>query len=776
MTFYAVGSSIIRKDATDKVTGAAKYNSDFSGPGLLHARLFTSTVAHAWIKSIDISKAQKCPGVRAVITGGDAQILTGPLLEDRPPLARDKVRYYGEPLAVLVADSEAEAEAALPYIKVEYEPLPVVQSPTQALEPQTLLIHENPDTYKHQKNIYPQPHTNIAHQIHTRKGDMAQGWAESEVVVEVNCKLPQSDHIAMETRNVQVEILPDGGVNIWSSTQAPFAIRKEISKFFNIDLGKVVVEAPLVGGGYGGKAPVDLEFLGYLASRAVNGQRVKLANTREEDMVSSPCHLGLEGRVKLGATRDGYLKAAEMTYLVDSGAYTSTGPKMTMAMAANGTGPYHVDNVWCDALCVYTNHPYVTSFRGFGHPEYTFCIERTMEKLAFVLQIDPWELRMKNAILPGHTSPTQVKLTSSNLGNLPECLERVKRLINWDEGQRIELGHGKIRAKGLGCFWKTSSSPTDAHSGAIITFNRDGTMNLNVGAVEIGPATKTTMAQILAEKMKMDTRQIHVEMKVNTRTSPHHWKTVASMSTFMVGNAVLDAAEDVIKQLKATGAIGLRCQPEDLEVAQGRVYLREDPETYLEFTKVVHGFKYTNGNTVGQEIIGRGSFVMPYLTPLDPNTGKGKPGPYWTVGAQAVEVEYDETDYTYRLVKAVTVLDAGKVINPKSAQGVVMGGMCMGLGLGSRESFLYSPEGEVLNTSLRTYKPLRYGENPQYLVEFVETPNLAAPYGARGMGEHGILAMSACLANALSSAAEVDLNELPIIPELIWGTKKGAGK
>jgi CO/xanthine dehydrogenase Mo-binding subunit len=212
---------------------------------------------------------------------------------------------------------------------------------------------------------------------------------------------------------------------------------------------------------------------------------------------------------------------------------------------------------------------------------------------------------------------------------------------------------------------------------------------------------------------------------------------------------------------------------EDLEIEEGRVFLRSDPAVHHVFKDLVHGYQYDNGNSVGGQILGRGSYIMNHLTPLDPKTGKGKPGPGWTVGVQVVEVEYDTKEFTYRLVKAATVIDAGKVINPKTARGLITGGMSMGLGMGSREGYAYGADGVVLDTSLRTYKVMHFGENPEYLVEFVETPQVDGPFGARGLAEHGVIGMPAALANALSSAAQVDLNHFPITLELIWKTKIG---
>lgn len=777
MDTIAIGVSIQRKESWKKVTGTAKYNNDYIIPGILYAKMLTSAYAHARIKSIDTSAAMNAKGVRAVLTGKDYPVLCGVEIIDCPPLAIDKVRYFGEPVAVVVADSEQDAMSAAKMIKVEYEPLPVINSVREGLASNAVLIHENLAQYKIiQENVRPEPNTNIAHHVKIRKGDMAKGWAESEVIIEASFYLPQTDHVAMETRNCRTQIFPDGQIVISSATQAPFAIKELISRDFKLEEGLIDVKVPLVGGAFGGKTAVHLETIAYLASKAVGGRMVKLVNAREEDLATSPCGIGLEAKLKFGATKAGIIKAAEITYMLDSGAYSDICPRMAKAMAVDCTGPYNIENLWCDSLCVYTNHPFVTALRGFAHSSYAFCIERMMDKLAFATGIDPLELRLKNAIRPENTSPTQVKITLSNTGDMVKCLEKLKVFINWNEGNRVELGNNKVRVKGIGCFWKTSNSPTDADSGAIITFNSDGSLNLNIGAVEFGPGMKTTLAQILAEKMKMDIKRINVAMDVDTKTSPKHWKTVASMTTFMVGRAVINAADDLINQLRSTASCVLRCPSEELEVAGEKVYLKNDPNNYVLFKDLVYGHMLLNGNGIGRQIIGRGSYVMSHLTKLDPETGQGKPGPAWTVGAQAVEVEFDTKEFSYRILKAATIVDAGKVLNPKSARGVITGGMVMGLGKASREEFRYGTDGAVQNTSLRTYKVIHYGQQPEYLVDFVETPQIDAPYGARGLGEHGIIGMGGALVNALSSAAQIDLNQLPVTPELIWKTKTGGAQ
>ncbi len=769
-----VGVTVIRKEACDKVTGDAKYTDDFISTGVLTAKVVTSTCAHGNIKNLDISEALTIPGIRAILTGENYPLLCGPLLEDRPPLANKKVRYYGEPVALVVADSESSASQAVFHIKVEYEQLQVINSPVEAITQGAFLLHENLGSYKTAvQDIYPEPGTNICDRKQIRKGDIQKGFAESHIILDGHFTLPQSDHIAMETRTAQAKINADGTVFIRSSSQAPHGIRKEVSRVFGLEEGKVVVEVPFVGGGFGGKAPIQLEILAYMASKAVGGREVRIVNSRENDIVTSPCRMGLDATLKMGVSKDGKLKAAHLTYLVDTGAYSDIGPRLAKAIMVDCTGPYNIGNVWCDSLCVYTNHPYVTSFRGFGHPSYTFCIERMMDKLARELQMDPAEFRKINSLMPNHTTPTQVKVTRSNFGDLPLCIDKLKTLINWSEGDRLEIGGDKIRAKGMACFWKTSDSPPDAVSGVFLTFNEDGSINLNCGCVEYGPAMKTTATQILSEKLKMDINRIYVNMDVNTKYTPKHWKTVASMTTYMVGRAVLRAADDVIRQLRSLAAVVLKCPPENLEIEDEKVFLKSDPSIYMKFKDLAHGYQYNNGNSIEGQILGRGSFIMGDINYLDKETGKGKAGPYWTVGAQAVEIEFDTKEYTYRFVKAATVIDAGKVLNPAMADALVKGGMCMGLGLGSRERFTYGSDGKVLDTSLRSYKVMHFGETPEYLVEFIETPQMDSPYEARGIAEHGIIGIPAALGNALSLAAQADLNKLPLIPGTIWRIKNG---
>jgi len=768
-----VGQNVIRKDAWDKVTGRAKFAADTMTMDTLFAALVTSPYAHAKILQVDVSQAEAVPGVIKVVTGEDIDILVGEGIRDRPILAKDKVRYYGEPIAVVIADSPDTARLAAPFVKAAFLPLPVVNSPQEAIQAHAPLVHEHLDTYYTPKHLRPIPGTNIAHHVKIRKGEADKKLPSCPVIHESRVSFPPSDHCAMETRTATVEIRPDGTVCVESSSQVPFIIKSLFSELFDIPQDKIVVTTPLVGGGYGGKSAVQLEFIAYIASRAVGGQKVMLTNRREEDFVTSPVHIGLDATVTIGCDDTGRFIAMKISYLFDGGAYSDKAVDICRAAAIDCTGPYRVDHVFCDAYCLYTNHPYPTAFRGFGHPELTFAVERCIDGLAEKLAMDPTVLRKKNIIQPGDTTPTQSLLNKSRIGNLTACLEKVKALIRWDEGDRIETENHTIRAKGVSCFWKTSNIGPNVSSGALLVFNKDGTVHLDCGVVEIGTGSRSVLAQIAAERLGIDVKDIHVDMTIKTTTTPEHYKTVASRGLWMAGRAVLRAADDALCQLFQIASQVLRVSPDDLRAEGGFIFYQHEPRKRLSFRELAYGYRYPNGNTIGGQVIGRGSFVLPELTFLDPDTGKGNPGPDWTVGAEAVEVEFNPKDDTYKILRAACVIDAGTIINPMYAEGQVRGGMHMGLSFASREGFVFTKDGIVMNNQFRTYKVLRYGENPEYLVDFVQTPSMETAYGLRGIGEHGVIGMPAALAASLSKASGVFINELPIIPELIWRLKRG---
>lgn len=766
-----IGKSVFRKESLEKVTGKAKYTADYLASDALHVEMVKSAYAHANIRSIEIEEAQRLDGVRAIILGDNLPLI-GEEVIDRPPLAVNKVRYYGEVIALVVAETISIAKKAAQLIHIEYDPLPVVNSPLQGLEENAPLLHENLLEYTKDEGIYPVEGTNIINHTKIRKGNIQVGLQEGEVEIESHFSIPLSDHAAMETRAALCEITESGIVRIVTSSQAPYMVKKIISRDFKVETGKVVVETPFVGGGYGGKASVQLEIFAFIASRAVGGRKVRLFNTREEDLAVSPVHIGLEATIQLACTKDGKLIAAKLKYVFDGGAYADKSPHLSTAGAVDCTGPYKIENVWCDALCVYTNHPYPAPYRGFSHGEVHFAFERAMDMLAKKMKLDPLKFRRINAIRPGDTTPTQVLLTSSKVGNVEKCIDRLYEMMEWEKGQLEEISPNKVRVKGIACSWKNSTIGPGVSSGVILTFNSDGSINLMSGLVEIGTGTKTVLAQILAEKMKMNVERIHVKMTVDTQTEPEHWKTVASRGTLMAGRAVMAAADDAIRQLKKMGAIVLRASEDDIEVANETVYVRDNPKKLVPFKDIVYGYTYPNGNSIGGQIVANGSYTLTGLTNLDPETGAGNPGPEWAVAAQGVLIEIDKKTFRYKILKAITVVDIGEVLNYKGALGQIKGAMSMGIAWAGREAFYFDENGRILNPQLRTYRPLRFGEHPKYEVSIIKTPHLEAPFGARGAGEHGLIGIPAAIANALSKAVNHELSRLPLTPESIWRQTK----
>jgi len=768
-----LGVSLRRKDAPDKTTGRTRYTGDFTIPGMLYAAVVPSRTAHGRILAIEADEARTMPGVRGIFTGEDFPELVGLYLGDKPALAHGRVRYFGEPVVAVVADDERTAQAAAASIRVRYEDLPILRNPREAMAPEAPLLHPEMESYVHIPAILPEPGSNVAHHTRIRKGDIDAGFAAAEVTIESEVGFPGKDHAAMEPRIAIAEIRSDGQVVIRSSTQSPYGVRAIMSRVFAIPPGKLTIQVAEIGGGFGGKAGIQLEPLAYLLSRELGGRPVRVLNTREQDIVGSPGGPGIEARVKLGATRDGTLTAAEIEFLFDSGGYADYAVNVSRAAGYASTGPYRIPHVKTDSYCVYTNHPFATAYRGFGHIEMGYAIERAMDRLAEALAIDPIELRRRNAIKAGDTTPAQDVL-DANTGNLAECIARVERHLDWSAGARTQVDQHRVRAKGFSCYWKAPAIPTFTDAGAIVSFNEDGSVNLVTGAVEMGQGIYTGLAQIVAERLEISPDQVHVVQEVMTDRSAHDWTSAASRTLFMVGRAAIAAVDDAVEQIKRVASAPLRAPEEDLAVAGGRVFLRDDPEQGLSLAEVVLGYVYPNGNAIGGPIIGRGKYVARHLSNIDPETGKGRPGLEWTLGAMGVEVEVDTRDGSFRVLRGICSMDVGRVINPALARGQVVGAMAMGIGYSTREAFVFDGRERVLNGSLRDYKLLRYGEHPEYIVDFVETPQGDGPFGARGLGEQGIIGMPGALASAFSRAVGTQVSRLPITPEYLWRTLNDA--
>ena len=772
-----LGSSPVRTDAPAKVRGTLRFTDDLIRPGTLHAAVLYSPQAHAEIRRIDTAAAAAAPGVRGVFTGADwPDILIGLYMGDKPPLARGKVRHHGEPVAVVVADDEAAALNALRLVKVEYAPLPALGCPRDALAPGAPVLHPDMAKYARIPDIRPEPGTNIANRTKIRKGDIAKAFAEADAVIEGEFSFPPGDHVAMEPRVAIAEYGADGRLEIDSSTQSPFEVRNLLARALKLHERQIVVRAAPIGGGFGGKAGIMNEPLAALLAMRFPGRPVRLANSREADMLSSPGRCGLQARVRLAARADGTLLGADIEFLFDSGGYGDYAVNVSRAAAISCTGPYNIPAVKTDSLCVYTNHPFATAFRGFGHIELSYATERALDLLAERLKMDPADLRRRNAIREGDLTPTGAPM-DENTGDLPACLAKVRERLEWDsKPHRVVLPDGRIRSKGISCFWKAPAIPTFTDAGAVLFFAEDGSATLSTGVIEIGQGAHEGLRMLVAEALQTDLDHVHVTRPVDTDRSPHDWATAASRSLFMAGRAALDAVADAVAQIKRVAAAPLQCSADDLDVAGGRVFVRTEPSRFLPLEKVVLGHVYPNGNSIGGPVIGRGWYITPDLTSLDPETGAGKPWLEWTLGAEGVEVEIDPADGAIRVLKAACAMDVGKVVHPALARGQVVGAMGMGIGYALTEGFVFDDRQTVQNGSLRDYKIQRYGEDPEYIVDFVETPQHDGPYGLRGLGEQGIVGMPGCLAQAVSLAVGRQMTALPMTPETIWKKSQEAAE
>lgn len=757
-----VGRSDRRLDADIKVTGQAVYGGDVHVPGLLYSAFKRSPHAFARIVRIDTTEAEKMPGVKRIVTGNEFPTNLGMYLGDKPVLARDFVRHYGEYVVAVIADTKKHAQAAARAVQVEYEVKKPILNVTDALAPDAEIIHPDMADYATIPAMHPHPGTNIANLTKIRKGDVDEAFAKAAQVVKAEVFIPIGDHAAMERRMAIARITADGEVQVTTSSQAPFLVKNLLSVFFGIDTGKIVVETKFVGGGFGGKGGLQLEGLAYALSKSVDGRPVLVENSREDDMVTSPGHIGLEAVCELAADEQGVILGMKSQYNYNSGAYADYAVNISRAGAIAGSGPYRIDNVHIDSLCVYTNLPFATAYRGFGHIEMMFAVERAMEKMAAALNMDPYEFRLKNAIQRGDTTPGQSVLGHST-ADLKACLTEVNARIG--DTRQVEHVDGKIRAKSIVSFWKAPAMPTNTDAGAILTFNRDGTCNLNTGIVEIGQGAKTGIAQIVAEALRIDTTQVYVEYPVQTRTTPNDWATVASRALMMAGTAALEAAEDALEQFYTMAEIVLHIPKRYLTHGGGRVFELDHPDVGLAFSDMAHGYTYPNGNAIKGQVIGRGRYIAPLLTGIDPDTGKGRPDLEWTMGAHGIQVLVDPNTGQYDVERMICAMDAGKVINPDLAHHQVVGSLGMGISYSMMEGFKFNSRGQILNENLRDFKILRYNQQPQYDIILLETPQLDGPYGARGVGEPAIIGIPAGLSIALERALGREVSAIPITPE-----------
>ena len=769
-----VGGNHPRPDAFDKVTGEAVYVPDMGLPGMLHARMRISPHAAARILRVDTERARALPGVRVVLTGDALDHQLGLYMADKRILARGVVRYQGEPVVAVAAETEAIAAEACDLVEVEYEPLPAVLDPEAALLEGAPLVHPDLHTYSHMKGVFfPVPHSNIAHHQKIRKGDVERGFAASARVFEESFQNPPVQHVPMETHAVIARALTRGRMDVITSAQSPFTVRNILAHTFKVPHNNVRVRIPTVGGGFGGKAGIHLEPLAYVLSREAGGRPVKLVATREEEFNTLPSRQGLRTRIKTGVTAEGKLVAIRVQYLWDAGAHADYGVNIGRAAATAGAGPYSVPNCHVDSLVVYTNKVFGTAFRGFGHLEVMWGVERNMDIIAHALGISPFALRHQNFLRPGDTTITGEVFTEGH-GRPDLCLQQVAEAVGYDRHSRehtppARVPSGRVRGRGIAALHKAPAMPVFTACSCIIKFNEDASVNVLISGTDYGQGTYTALAGVAAQELSIPVEKVLVTFDQDTATQPYDWQTVASRFSFMGGNAVIAAARDCLDQMRQTAAAVLHAPPDDLVFEDEAIHVRQNPHQRLDYREVVMGYTFANGNSIGGPVNGRGRYIAQGLTHLDPATGQGKAAINWTYGAHAVEIEVDTETGDVDVLNIASSFDAGRVLHEGMCRTQVEGGVLQGIGSSLIEAFKFDERGRLLNSSFVDYKIPTALDMPRRMSQhFVETPQLDGPHGARGIGEHPMISVPSAIGNALYDALGIQLHELPLTPERVY--------
>ncbi|MCK4257996.1 MAG: xanthine dehydrogenase family protein molybdopterin-binding subunit [Halanaerobiales bacterium] len=756
-----VGKRVKRVDGVRKATGSAKYVDDMKFAGMLYAKIVRSPHAHARILSIDTSKAEALPGVKAVITGKEFSNTTGLYMADRKVFSVNKVRYIGDAVAAVAAETAEIAAKAVKLVEVEYEVLPGLFDPIEGMKEDAPLIHENMHEYEHAVFIHPIPHTNVSEHFKLRKGNVEEGFKQADFIYENEFEVPMVHHVPLETHTTVARMSLEGQLDVISSAQSPFAVRQLLGKVFDIPLNRITVQAENIGGGFGGKAGLQIEPLVVALALTLPGYYVRLTYTREEEFCSAVNRQGLRAKYKTGVMKDGNIVAQEIEYIWDAGAYNDYGVNIVKTAGYSCAGPYEIDNVKADSYCVYTNHPVGCAYRGFGMCEIHWGIEQNLDIIAENLGITPVEIRLKNGLKEGALTVTSEVMAPVGFY---ECIERAAELIDLDKKDAPSKPY-KRRGKGIAGGYKGPSTPPAAASTAIIYLLEDGTINLLISATEMGQGAFTALAQIAAEELGVDVDKVHISTP-HTDYTPYEWQTVGSRTTYSAGNAVINAAQDVKRQLKDFAAEDFDVDMNDLYIEDSFIYSKNDSDMKKAIQDYALGLVYSNGSGKGGPVIGRGVFIPEGVTNIDLETGQGRPVNHWTVGVHGAEVEVDIETGEIDVIKMAAVFDIGKVINPATAEGQVEGAIIQGLGTVLMEEMILK-DGKLMNPSFVDYNIPTTVDCPELVIEFVETPLKDGPYGARGIGEPAMVPTAPAIANAIYDAIGVRITSMPITSEKI---------
>jgi putative selenate reductase molybdopterin-binding subunit len=777
MATQTVGQPKLKVDGAKLAQGKPAFTDDFELRGTLFAKVLRSPIAHARIRHIDASRARALPGVAAVLTYQDIPRVAYSTAGQSDPLPSSldtfsldaKVRFVGDRVAFVAADTEAIAEEALRLIDVVYEELPCIIDPREAQRPGAPIIHDEPEFVPFGES---DPQRNLAAHIFVDIGNVDQGFAEADYIIENEYLTPKVQQVSLEPHVVISYWDEDDRLVIRSSTQVPFHARRILAPVLGLPVKRIRVIKPRIGGGFGGKQEVLIEDVAAHLTIAT-GRPVRFEHTRAEEFIASTSRHPMRVRVKTGVKADGTITADEMHVLSDTGAYGShamtvagnTGHK-SMALYV-GDGPYRqAPNIRFAAEVVYTNTAPSGAFRGYGVPQGFFPVERQMEQIAAQLGLDPLAFRLKNALRQGELHPFSTAWSEGRAPQpeyirtcgLAECARVGAELIGWNQGNK-ETGHlaaqspsHLVTGKGVALMMQGSAIPFLDMGGASIKINDDGSFNLLIGATDIGTGSDTVLAQMAAEVLGCPVEDIIVYSS-DTDFTPFDVGAYASSTTYISGGAVTKAAQIVAGQIRAVAAAMLgqdaALDPETIRLAEGKAWAPDGRAVTLGEV-AQNSLHHTNQH----QIMGVASHVSPVAPP-----------PF---AAQFAEVTVDTETGEVRVTKLVTAMDSGVIINPTLASGQVEGAMAQALGYAVCEEMPYQADGQPLARDLSDYHIFSAAEMPELVTRFVETVEPSHPFGVKAVGEIGVVGIAPAVVNAIHDATGVWLNEIPATPERVW--------
>ncbi len=750
--FNVVGQRLPMHDAAAKVKGTAQFTDDIVLPGMLYGKILRSPLPHARILHIDTSKAAKLPGVKGVVTGQDIPDRPYgivPKARDEHALARGKVRYIGDDVAAVCAIDQEIAEEALELIKVEYEELPAVFDPLEAIKEGAPLVHDGVPN-------------NISFYIKKEFGAVEKAFSESDFVFEDTFYSQAVNHAPMEPHAAVAQYDPlKGEITLYSSTQIPFFLRRNLSATLMIPESKVRVIKPKVGGGFGQK--IDMFAKDFCAAwfARETGRPVKFVYEREEVFISTRQRHPMYITVKTGMKKDGTIHAQKFKAYADGGAFNSTAPTMIALSCYFLMIPYRVNNLIYEGHHVYTNKPVGGAMRGHGIPQARFAVERQLDMIAGRIGIDPVELRLKNSIQAGEPHPAKFIINSCGFS---DCLKKAAEAIGWKEKR------GKLpRGRGIGIagasFPSGVSNMSHISSGSVVQLGQDGAVNVLSGAADIGQGAETVISQIVAEVLGVPMEDIRITA-ADTGITPLDPGTFGSGVTVRAGNAARLAAMEVREKLFKCVADKLKVSVEDLSAKDRFIFVPGDPDRGITLKEALKAYQYAD---LPMPIVGRAAWFPPATEPTTLFKEDGNFSPSYSFMAQAAEVDVNLETGQIKLLKMVTAHDCGRAINPMLVEGQLEGSVVGGMGQALYENIIVE-KGQVMNPSFLDYGFPTFLEMPEIEAIEVETDDPVGPFGAKEAGEGTQLSPAPAIVNAIYDAIGVDFKELPVTSEIILQT------